>query len=134
LLTRRSSRTPNYFETADAVETVRNSGLIKPLSSRMLTDISVSAASTTVTSAVARSSAADVGRTFNASATSFTALIIGYVSPTQITLKNAPGTAVVAGDTVYVGKPTGDGLHYWPEAEVLMAADLSWDQLGVASY
>jgi hypothetical protein len=123
-----------YFETADAVETARNSGIIKPLSGRVLTDITVSANSTTVTSTNNDFTSADVGRSLFASSNNFGAEIVAYVSPTQVTISQSQTTAINPGDSVYVGLSTQDGLHYWPEAEILMAADPSWNQLGNPQY
>lgn len=123
-----------YFETADAVESARNSGLINPLSNRQIITVSEAVSNVTMTSNVAKFSASDVGRLLYATNANHREFVATYISPTQVTLRNGPGVAIAVGDLVTLGIPSSDGLHYTPEAEILMAAHTSWNQLGTATY
>jgi lysophospholipase L1-like esterase len=116
-----------YFETADTVETARNSGIWKP-ALRRVTDAAITSGATTLTSATANFTAADIGRTVNiagagASGAILTVAINAVASATSATVSAAAGTTV-SGAVADIGTYTDDGIHPVATGHIAMAGAL----------
>jgi hypothetical protein len=114
-----------YLEIANVVESAQDSGFWKG-PNRVVTDGAITSAATTLTSATASFTSADLGRDVivagaGAAAADLTAVITVVTNGTTVTLGTAAGTTVTAATTV-IGAITSDGLHPWTEANKLIAA------------
>jgi hypothetical protein len=115
------------FELADGMETSRNSGIIAPdPANRVITGASITAGSTALTATGGNFTSADYNATTNryisiagagTSGGYLNTRVGAYISPTQVTLKNAAITTV-SGASGVMGGPYGqgtvDGIHPSP--------------------
>ncbi len=105
-----------YHELADAAETSRNSGVWKTGAIRTVTDAAINSNSTTLTSATAAFTSADVGKAIaitgaGASATIMNATILGVTNSTTVSIDTNAGTTV-SGATAKMGAIyVYDGTH-----------------------
>lgn len=113
-----------YLEVADVVESGRNSGKWKAMG-RRVTD-AVSNATTTITSATANFTIADVGATVffpgaAASGADYGGTIKSVTNSTTAVLFTATATSVSGGGLV-IGGLTADGIHPWVTGHTYIAA------------
>jgi lysophospholipase L1-like esterase len=103
-----------YIEAADLSETARNSGLWKP-AQRFVTDAASNVSGTTVTSATANFTAADVGRTIllagAGTAGGTYATTITAVTDASTAVMTYNPTTTVTGARLAIGVYTTDGVH-----------------------
>jgi lysophospholipase L1-like esterase len=119
-----------YFETADTVESARNSGLWKAAASVRSVADGAYASGTTITSATAAFVAGDVGRTITlAGAGAAGALYVGKVksvtNATTVVVVTAPATVVSAAALAVGDYYTQDGIHPEPVGHAAMATAIS---------
>lgn len=117
-----------YVETSDSWESARDSGKWK-VPERVVNDAAVTAGTSSVTSATAAFTSADVGKIISingsgASGTPFATTITGYVSATQVNLLAAPSTTI-SGALCGIGNWTGDGQHPGPNGHAAAAAAIA---------
>ena len=105
------------FEVADAIETSRNSGIVKVnFGARVLTNGAIASASTSFASSTGNFTSADIGRNIAiigaGAAGPLITSITGITSSTQVTLA-AAASATVSNATTYVSPYGGmaDGVH-----------------------
>jgi hypothetical protein len=123
-----------YFETADAVETARNSGIWKA-AQRIVVDAAMTAGSAALNTASGGFSSADIGtpvavRGAGASGADLKTYITATPSATQATLAVAAGTDVTAA-TAGIGTYTDDGIHPVSIGHIAMAGALTTDALKI---
>lgn len=103
-----------YIEAADLSETARNSGLWKP-AQRFVTDAASDVSGTTVTSATANFTAADVGRSIllagaGSAGAAYATTITAVTNSTTAVMTYNPVTTV-SGARLAIGVYTTDGVH-----------------------
>jgi lysophospholipase L1-like esterase len=118
----------NVIETADTVETARNSGLWK-VPTRTVADAAITAAAATLTSATANFTAADVGKavTIQGAGTSgaaYVSVIKTFTNATTVVLADNAVTTVSAASAA-IDTWTTDGVHPSTRGHQAMAAALN---------
>jgi lysophospholipase L1-like esterase len=120
-----------YFETADTVETARNSGLWKPpANARTVTDASFTSGSFNISSATASFTAADLGRTVVATGAGVSGALL-IITLTAIYNATTAGMSISAGTTISGTSATisdaytQDGLHPQPYGAAAMATNVT---------
>jgi hypothetical protein len=123
-----------YFDTADAVETSRNSGIWKA-TGRAVTDGAITTGTATLTSATAAFASGDVGKSVfvkgaGASAGDLATTISSVTNATTAVLAANAGTTV-SGATVGIGTNgyTVDGTHPSPSGHAAMATAIDVTKL-----
>jgi hypothetical protein len=119
-----------YFETADSVESSRDSGLWAITGVRTVTDGAINSSSTTFTSATANFTAADKYRQIaiagaGAAGAELVTSIAGVTNATTVTLSGAGASTTVSGAATGIGMLCIDGTHNSSDGHNLMAATLS---------
>ena len=125
-----------YIEVADSVESARDSGKWKA-ANRAVTDASISSSGTTLTSATANFTSADIGRDVNVAGAGaaggvLTAVITTINSSTSVTL-TTPASTTVSGAICAIGVYTGDGTHSSVGGHAAMATAIQAPLLALLS-
>lgn len=118
----------NVIETADTIETARNSGIWKP-ADRTVSDAAITAAAATMTSATANFTAADVGKAVTiqgagASGVAYTSVIKTFTNATTVVLTDNAATTVSAASAA-IDTWTTDGVHPSTRGHQAMATALN---------
>lgn len=119
-----------YFETADVVESVRNSGKWSVSGVRSVSDGAISASSNTFTSVTANFTAADKFRQIyiagaGAAGAGLNTYIGAVTNATTITIGGAAASTTVSGAACSIGMFCTDGVHPSGDGHALMASTLN---------
>lgn len=119
-----------YFETADTVESARDSGLWAITGVRTVADGAINSSSTTFTSATANFTQADKYRQIaiagaGAAGAELVTSIAGVTNATTVTLSGAGASTTVSGTATGIGMLCIDGTHNSSDGHNLMAAPLN---------
>lgn len=125
-----------YLEVADVLESARDSGKWKA-ANRTVADAAISASGTTLTSATANFTSADIGRDVSiAGAGASGALLAGVIttinSSTSVTI-TASASTTVSGARCAIAPYTADGLHPSGVAHAALAAAIQSPLLALLS-